>query len=108
MSVSKPRMMLRAAAYGAYGGDRIGGLHHATKISLTTSISGVPTLKLTHTEEPNPALEAENEIAVEVSYDGGLTWTEPPGGSSFARRRGTSCLMEPSPAPSTACTSARG
>ena len=86
MSVSKPRMMLRAAAYGAYGGDRIGVLHHATKISLTTSISGVPALKLTHTEEPNPALEAENEIAVEVSFDGGLTWTEPPGGRFLIRK----------------------
>ena len=33
----RPRMMLRAVAYGAYGGDRIGVPHQSTKISLTTS-----------------------------------------------------------------------
>ena len=64
-------MMLRAVAYGAYGGDRIGVLHKAVKITLTTSVSGVPTLKLTHAETPTPALEEENEIAVEVSHAGG-------------------------------------
>ena len=79
-------MMLRAVAYGAYGGDRIGVLHQATKITLTTSVSGVPTLKLTHTETPTPALEEENEIAVEVSHDGGRTWTEPPGGRFLIRK----------------------
>jgi len=86
MSIGTPKMMLRAAAYGAYGGDRIGVLHHATKISLTTSVSGVPTLRLTHTEEPNPALEEENEIAVEASLDGGRSWFEPAGGRFLIRK----------------------
>lgn len=86
VSTGRPKMMLRAVAYGAYGGDRIGVLHHATKISLTTSISGVPTLKLTHTEEPNPALEEENEVAVEVTFDGGRTWSEPAGGRFLVRK----------------------
>lgn len=86
MSIGTPKMMLRAAAYGAYGGDRIGVLHHATKISLTTSVSGVPTLRLTHTEEPNPALEEENEIAIEASLDGGRSWFEPAGGRFLIRK----------------------
>lgn len=79
-------MMLRAVAYGAYGGERIGVLHKATKITLTTSVSGVPTLKLTHAEIPTRALEEENEVAVEVSHDGGRTWTEPPGGRFLIRK----------------------
>ena len=86
VSTGRPKMMLRAVAYGAYGGDRIGVLHHATTISLTTSISGVPTLKLTHTEEPNPALEEENEVAVEVTFDGGRSWSEPAGGRFLVRK----------------------
>ena len=84
--LGQPRMMLRAVAYGAYGGDRIGVLHKATKITLTTSVSGVPTLKLTHAETPTRALEEENEVAVEVSHDGGRTWTEPPGGRFLIRK----------------------
>lgn len=87
-----PKMLLRAVAYGAYGGDRIGVLHHATKISLTTSVSGVPAMKLTHVEEANPALEEENEIAVEASFDGGRTWTEPPG-CRFLIRKATWNLL---------------
>lgn len=82
----RPKMMLRAVAYGAYGGDRIGVLPHATKISLTTSVSGVPTLRLTHTEEPTPALEEENEIAVEVTFDAGRSWFEPAGGRFLIRK----------------------
>ena len=78
--------MLRAVAYGAYGGDRIGVLHQATKITLTTSVSGVPTLKLTHAETPTRALEEENEVAIEVSHDGGRTWAEPPGGRFLIRK----------------------
>lgn len=82
----RPRMMLRAVAYGAYGGDRIGVLHQSTKISLTTSVSGVPTLRLTHAEVPTPALEEENEIAVEVSLDAGRSWFEPAGGRFLIRK----------------------
>ena len=101
----RSRMMLRAVAYGAYGGDRIGVLHQSTKISLTTSVSGVPTLRLTHTEVPTPALEEENEVAVEVSLDG---LSPPAGAFSSARRRGTCSLTALSRAPSTVCTSVPG
>ena len=55
MSISKPKMMLRAAAYGAYGGDRIGVLRHATKISLTTSISLLQQLCLPLGQRPHPS-----------------------------------------------------
>lgn len=103
VSSGQQRMMLRAVAYGAYGGDRIGVLHQATKISLTTSVSGVPTLKLTHAETPTRALEEENEIAVEVSHDGGRTWSEPPGGRFLIRKTTWNLLSDGTKARSVDC-----